>query len=152
MKKNKQIWIWKWPGKKKKKKRFVLLMNKIIYGWSQSYFRCSVSVATDAVPFHMLCSDTNPTVHQHLFNRGRCSSITPSSTHVMYCIVDHFEGGLLVVMINPSVAMENGHTLLLGPFTVTAVHTVIRPVIPLAGEDEQTLWRRKKTTTQQLVH
>lgn len=43
-------------------------------------------------------------------------------------------------MVNSTVAMENGHALLLGPFTVAAVHTVIRPVVPLAGKYEETLW------------
>lgn len=43
-------------------------------------------------------------------------------------------------MIHSTVAMEDGHTLLFSPFTVTPVHTVIWPVVPLAGKDVETLW------------
>lgn len=71
---------------------------------------------------------------------------TMCDTYITYCIVDYFECRLLVVMIHSAVAMEDGHALLFGPFTVTAVHTVIRPVVPLAGKDEETLWRKKNNT------
>ena len=47
-------------------------------------------------------------------------------------------------MIHATVAMEDGHALLFSPFTVTPVHTVIWPVVPLAGEDEETLWKKKQ--------
>lgn len=65
----------------------------------------------------------------------------------MYCIIDYFEGWLLVIMINATVAMEDGHALLFSPFAVTAVHAVIWPVVPLAGKDEETLWKEKQHTT-----
>lgn len=66
-------------------------------------------------------------------------------TYIMYCIVDHFERWLLVVVVHAAVAMENGHALLLCPLTVAAVHAVIRPVVPLAWKDEETLWGRTET-------
>lgn len=55
-------------------------------------------------------------------------------------------------MIHAAVAVEDGHALLLGPFTVTAVHAVIWPVVPLAGKDEQTLWKKKKTQHTSLLY
>lgn len=63
----------------------------------------------------------------------------------MYCIIDHFEGGLLVIVIYSTVSMEDGHALLFGPFAVAPVHTVIGPVVPLAGKDEETLWKKNNT-------
>lgn len=59
----------------------------------------------------------------------------------MYCIIDDFEGRLLVVMIYPTVPMEDGHPFLFSPFTVTPIHAVIGPVVPLAGKGEETLWK-----------
>lgn len=55
-------------------------------------------------------------------------------------------------MIHAAVAVEDGHALLLGPFTVTAVHAVIWPVVPLAGKDEETLWKKKKTQHTSLLY
>lgn len=57
----------------------------------------------------------------------------------MYCIIDYFECRLLVIMIHSTVAMEDGHTFVFSPFTVTPIHAVIRPVVPLARKDEETL-------------
>lgn len=68
-------------------------------------------------------------------------------THITYCIIDHFKGRLLVIVIHSTVAVQDGHALLLSPFTVTPIHTVIRPVVPLAGEDVETLWGKKKNNT-----
>lgn len=65
----------------------------------------------------------------------------------MYCIIDYFERWLLVIMIHSTVAMEDGHALLFGLFTITPVHAVIWPVVPLAGKDEETLWGGKKEHT-----
>lgn len=59
---------------------------------------------------------------------------------ITYCIIDYFERWLLVIMIHSTVAVKNRHTLLFSSFTVTPVHTVIWPVVPLAGKDEETLW------------
>lgn len=64
-----------------------------------------------------------------------------AAAYLTYGIVDHFEGRLFVVVIHAAVAVEDGHTVLLCPLTVAAVHAVIGPVVPLAGEDEETLWR-----------
>lgn len=58
----------------------------------------------------------------------------------MYGIVDHFEGRLLVVVVHATVAVQDGHAFVLGPFTVAPVHAVVRPVVPLARKDEETLW------------
>lgn len=44
-------------------------------------------------------------------------------------------------MIHATVAVEDGHAVLFSPPTVAPVHTVIGPVVPLAREDEETLWR-----------
>lgn len=63
-----------------------------------------------------------------------------AAAYLVYGIVDHFEGRLFVVVIHATVAMEDGHAVLLCPPTVAPVHTVIGPVVPLAGEDEETLW------------
>lgn len=46
-------------------------------------------------------------------------------------------------MVNPSVPMENVNTMLFGVAAVTAVNAVIRTVIPLAREHEQTLCKCK---------
>ena len=46
-------------------------------------------------------------------------------------------------MIHSTIAVQDGNTLLFGPFTITPVHAVIRPVVPLAGKDEETLWEEK---------
>lgn len=60
--------------------------------------------------------------------------------YIAYGVVDHFEGRLLVVVVDAAVAVQDGHALVLGPFTVAAVHAVVRPIVPLAREDEETLW------------
>lgn len=88
------------------------------------------------------------------FNRGRYASVPDRvsenwisywNTHIMYCIIDYFKGWLLVIMIHSTVAVEDGHAFLFRPFTVTPIHAVIRPVVPLAGKDEETLWKKEKT-------
>lgn len=67
-------------------------------------------------------------------------SRSAAAAYLVYGIVDHFEGRLFVVVIHATVAVEDGHAVLLRPPTVAPVHTVIGPVVPLAGEDEETLW------------
>lgn len=81
------------------------------------------------------------------FNRACCAValIILHDTYITYCIIDYFECRLLVVVIHSAVAMENRHALLFGPFAITAVHTVIWPVVPLAGEDEETLCKKRNT-------
>lgn len=71
-------------------------------------------------------------------NPGRTGN---ESTHVTYGVVDHFKGGLLVVVVHAAVAVEDGHAVLLGAAAVAPVHAVIGSVVPLAREDEETLWR-----------
>lgn len=70
---------------------------------------------------------------------------------VTNCIIDHFEGWLLVVMIHSAVSVKDGHALLLGPFTVAPVHAVVRPVVPMAVEDEQTLWVVMKDDVEEVL-
>lgn len=60
-------------------------------------------------------------------------------TYVVNRIVDYFECRLLVVMIHPAVAVEYGHAFVFGALTVAAVHAVVRPVVPLARKDVETL-------------
>lgn len=79
-------------------------------------------------------------------NRGAaCHQIglvtAAAAAYLMYGIVDHFERRLFVVVIHAAVAVEDGHAVLLRPPTVAPVHAVIGPVVPLAGKDEETLWR-----------
>lgn len=64
------------------------------------------------------------------------------STYIPDHFVEGLEGGLLVIVVNPSVAVQDGDPLLLGPPAVAAVHAVVRPVVPLAGEHVQTLCPR----------
>lgn len=67
--------------------------------------------------------------------------IRNKTTHVTYGVVDHLKGRLLVVVVHAAVAVEDGHAVLLGAAAVAPVHAVIGPVVPLAREDEETLWR-----------
>lgn len=79
-----------------------------------------------------------------LLETPRCQRLNDNplhnDTYIAYGVVDHFEGWLLVVVVHAAVAVQDGHALVLGPFTVAAVHAVVRPVVPLAREDEETLW------------
>ena len=68
-------------------------------------------------------------------------STAAPAAYLTYGIVDHFESRLFVVVIDAAVAVEDGHAVLLRPPTVAPVHAVVRSVVPLAGEDEETLWR-----------
>lgn len=70
----------------------------------------------------------------------------------MYGIVNHFEGWLLVVVVHLAVAMQDGHALLLGPFTVAPVLAVIRPVVPLAGKCEETFWNTAREALKKVTH
>lgn len=49
-------------------------------------------------------------------------------------------------MVDASVAVQDGHPLVLRPPAVAAVHAVVRPVVPLAGEHVQTLCPRQQGT------
>ena len=69
----------------------------------------------------------------------------------MYCIIDYFKGRLLVIMVYSTVAVEDGHAFLFCSFTVTPIHTVIRPVVPLAGKDKKTLWKEKNNAQKHTV-
>lgn len=53
-------------------------------------------------------------------------------------LVDGSKSWLLVIMENSSVTMENEDTGLFSLFTVAAIDTVVRTVVPLAGEHIQT--------------
>lgn len=61
-------------------------------------------------------------------------------TYIPYCFIERFESGLLIVMVDASVPVQDGHAFPLSFFAVTSVHAVIRAVVPLAGEHIQTLW------------
>lgn len=55
-------------------------------------------------------------------------------------LVDGSKSWLLVIVENSSVTMENEDTSLFCLFTVAAIDTVVRTVVPLAGKHIQALW------------
>lgn len=61
-------------------------------------------------------------------------------TYIPDCFIERSESGLLVIMVDTTVAMQNRHTFPLSLFAVASIHAVIRPVVPLAGEHVETLW------------
>ena len=69
----------------------------------------------------------------------KIQTTTPRLTYIPYCIVNHFEGRLFVVVVHAAVAMQNGDPLLFSLLTVAPVHAVVWPVVPQAGEGEETL-------------
>lgn len=60
-------------------------------------------------------------------------------TYVPHGFVERPEGGLLVVVEDAPVPVQDGHALALSLSAVAAVHAVIRAVVPLAGEQVETL-------------
>ncbi len=62
------------------------------------------------------------------------------SSHLLDGIIHGSEGGQLVVMVNAAVAMENVNTVLFSGDAVAAVNTVIRTIVPLTLDQQQTLW------------
>lgn len=61
-------------------------------------------------------------------------------TYIPDCFIERSESGLLVIMVDATVAMQDRHTFPLSLFAVASIHAVIRPVVPLAGEHVETLW------------
>lgn len=87
------------------------------------------------------CRDTKRDAVCHQTGPVSGGRLAAAAAYLAYGIVDHLERRLFVVVIHAAVAVEDGHAVLLRPPTVAPVHAVIRPVVPLAGEDEETLWR-----------
>lgn len=74
------------------------------------------------------------------------------STYIPDHFVEGLEGGLFVIVVNASVAVQDGDPVLLGPPAVAAVHAVVGPVVPLAGEHVQTLCKGERHVRQELQH
>lgn len=65
-------------------------------------------------------------------------------TYIPDCFIERSESGLLVVVVDATVAMQNRHAFPLSVFAVASIHAVIRAVVPLAGEHVETLWWQQR--------
>lgn len=83
---------------------------------------------------------------------GHREGLCGGSTYIPDHLVEGLEGGLLVVVVDASVAVQDGDALLLRAPAVAAVHAVVRPVVPLAGEHVQTLCPRQQGTGKESRH
>ncbi len=61
------------------------------------------------------------------------------SSHLLDGVIHGSEGRLLVVMINAAAAVEDVNTALFSGDAVAAVHTVIRTIVPVTLDQQQTL-------------
>ena len=93
----------------------------------------------NAIFYHMfsIICPVSPVHGDSLFLK--IQTTMPCLTYIPYCVVNHFEGWLFVVVVHSAVAMQNGDPLLLSLLTVAPVHAVVWPVVPEAGEGEETL-------------
>ncbi len=62
------------------------------------------------------------------------------SSHLLDGVIHGSEGWLLVVVINAAAAVEDVNTALFSGDAVAAVHTVIRTIVPVTLDQQQTLW------------
>lgn len=65
-------------------------------------------------------------------------------TYIPDCFVKRSESGLLIIVVDAAVAMQNRHAFPLSLFAVASIHAVIGAVVPLAGEHVETLWWQQR--------
>lgn len=99
---------------------------------------------------------TNPTVNPTLLHYNivpwtltHTNTNTPRNTHLLYGLVNSPEGRLFVIVVNPSVPMQDVDALFLSWRTIAAIDTMIWTIIPLAGKLQQALWGQRKTLFRQ---